>query len=206
MTGEGAYDPLYVLDQNLPSVPAEGGQVTLTGKLAVGTGQQPPYFLEVGDPPDIVLMNSLARAGAVLLAALFAAAAVNWYVRRANYALSVPYGTADAAPAAPALLWFGVLGRAYGDAALRQAPAAMTVNRSEALIQSLGQGAPWSVVVRRLVTADPTIVATRYGALPAARLEFEDERGLKRRAVLATNSQASRDALIDSLRFVGGGS
>ena len=203
MLGEGAYDPLFVLDQNLPSIPDMGAPVTLIGKLVPGTGQQPPFFLEVGDPPDIALMNSLARLGVAVLLLLAMAFSLIWYVRRSDYALGVPTGTPAAAPNTPPLLWFGGMGRNYGEVSLRQEPAAFLATRAEAQFSSARQPGQWSVTLRRLLSADTAVVATRYGALAAARIEFEDERGLRRRAVLATNSLTARDALIEALRFVG---
>lgn len=203
MLGEGTYDPLFVLDQGLPSLPEAGALLTLTGRIVPGTGQQPTYYLEVADPPDIALMNSLARLGLVTLVCLGAALTLIWYVRRSDYALSLPFGSSAPATGAPPLLWFGVIGQPYGDVLLRQEPATFVAGRAEALFSSAAQPGAWTVTCRRLLSADTTVVATRYGALPAARIEFEDERGLCRRAVLATNSQPARDALIEALRFVG---
>ncbi len=203
MLGEGAYDPLFVLDQNLPPLPESGAPVTLIGRIVPGAGQQPTYYLEVGDPPDIALMNSLARLGLVVLVGLVAASGLIWYVRRADYALGLPFATPAPVSGAPALLWFGGVGRLYGDVALRQEPANFTPSRAEALFSSARQPGAWTVICRRLLSADTTVVATRYGALPAARIEFEDERGLRRRAVLATRDVPARDALIEALRFVG---
>jgi hypothetical protein len=203
MMGEGAYDPLFVLDRALPAVPEAGAEVTLVGKLVAGTGQQPPYYLEVGDPPDVTLLNALARAGVALLAVLAVVLAGGYAIRRADYALSAPLSAPAARDGAPAVLWYGDLGRAHGSLVLREAPASFSASRAEAVIQSVDPAAAWQVSVRRLDSVEPTLVASRHGALPAARIDFEDERGLARRGVIATNSLATRDALIESLRFVG---
>jgi hypothetical protein len=205
MMGEGAYDPLFVLDRDLPAVPESGAEVTLVGKLVAGTGQQPPYYLEAGYPPDVGLLNALARAGVALLAAVIVVLAGGYAIRRSDYALSVPFAAPSARPGTPAVLWYGDLGRAHGSLALREAPAAFSASRSEAVIESLDPLAAWRVSVRRLDSAEPTLVASRHGALPAARIDFEDERGLARRGVIAADSPATRDALIESLRFVGQG-
>jgi hypothetical protein len=45
-------------------------------------------------------------------------------------------------------------------------------------------------------------VASKYGALPAARLRFEDERGLLRHAVIAANTAQSRDAVLEVLSLI----
>ncbi len=203
MLGEGAYDPLFVLDEGLPPLPEGGAPVTLIGRIVPGTGQQPTYYLQPGDPPDIALMNSLARLGLVALVCIVAAFSLIWYVRRSDYAPGLPFASPAPAPGAPPLLWFGGIGRPYGDVSLRQEPATFLATRAEALFGSARQPGAWTVTLRRLLSADTAVVATRYGALPAARIEFEDERGLRRRAVLATNSLPARDALIEALRFVG---
>jgi hypothetical protein len=203
MLGEGAYDPLFVLDQDLPPLPEGGAPLTLIGRIVPGTGQQPTYYLQVGDPPDVALMNSLARLGLVALVGLVATLSLIWYVRRSDYALGLPFGSPAPAPGTPPLLWFGGMGRPYGDVSLRQEPATFVATRAEAVFGSAKQPGAWMVTCRRLLSADTTVVATRYGALPAARIEFEDERGLRRRAVLATNNLPARDALIEALRFVG---
>lgn len=203
MLGEGAYDPLFVLDQNLPPLPDNGAPLTLVGRIVPGSGQQPTYYLEVGDPPDIALMNSLARLGLIVLVCLVAAFGLIWYLRRADYAPGLPFGSPAVRPGAPPLLWFGSVGRTYGDVVLRQEPATFVATRAEALFGSARRPGAWTATCRRLLSADTTVVATRYGALPAARIEFEDERGLRRRAVLATSSLPARNALIEALRFVG---
>ncbi|MCS7059956.1 MAG: hypothetical protein RMN25_02215 [Anaerolineae bacterium] len=203
MLGEGAYDPLFVLDQNLPPLPQGGATVTLVGRIVPGTGQQPTYYLEVGDPPNLALMNRLAQLSLFVLALALGALGVAWYARRADYAFGLPFIKPAPAPDAPSLLWFGDLGRPFRAVFLRQAPAVFSATRAEATFSSADSHAEWAVICRRLLSVDETVVATRYGALPALRIEFEDERGLRRRAVLATNSRPARAALAESLRFVG---
>jgi hypothetical protein len=58
------------------------------------------------------------------------------------------------------------------------------------------------VQVRRVKTVQLFDVATPYGGMPAARLRFEDERGLQRSGVIATNSSASRDAVLRVLTLI----
>jgi hypothetical protein len=45
-------------------------------------------------------------------------------------------------------------------------------------------------------------LATRFGPMPAVRLRFVDERGLYRRGVIAVNSLAARDAVIEMLTLI----
>lgn len=193
---------VYVLDEGLPAH-EPGREVTLIGQIVAGTGAQPPLYLQIGYPPNVVLANTLARAGTYLLVFLFAALVTAWLVHRADYAIPVPWSATPGTVArAPALSWSGDLGRQYNDVVVRYQAATFTATPHEARFESAEQKGLWSVAVRRLKSVQLFDVASRYGALPAARIWFDDERGLSRRGVVATNSAAARDALLQVLSVI----
>lgn len=193
---------VYVLDEGLPAY-EPGREVTLVGQIVAGTGAQPPLYLQIGYPPNVVLANTLARAGTYLLVLLVAALLIAWLVHRADYAIPVPWSSsAGVVAGAPALSWSGDLGRQYNDVIVRNQPATFMATPHEARIESAEPKGLWSVAVRRLKSVQLFDVASRYGSLPAARIWFDDERGLSRRGVVATNSAASRDALLQVLSVI----
>jgi hypothetical protein len=159
-------------------------------------------FLQVGYPPNVVLANILARLGVVILMVLVFVALLAWLVERLDYAMPLPWGKSRQAQNAPALLWFGELGRQFNETYVRSQPATFNATPHEARFESARPRGLWSVSVRRLKSVQLFDVATPYGGLPAARLRFEDERGLQRRGVIATNSAASRDAVLQVLSLI----
>ncbi len=190
----GASDPLFVLDKDVPR-PDVDGKVHLVGKIQEG-GAQMPYYLEIGQPPNIPLQNALARAGLLVATALLLAAVVAWWIGRSDYALAVAEPPVDSAPAGVGALWFGSLGPQFGHAVVRQAPVVVVEARAGIRLESSASGPPWTVHICDVVSARPTGIATAWGALPAARIEFHDERGLLRRGTLAVGGEArARDAL-----------
>lgn len=180
---EGASDPLLVLDKNLPRSGADG-QVRLVGKIQEG-GAQVPYYLEVGTPPNIPLQNALARVGAISGVGLAFLALVAWLIARADYAIVVGWPAVSSAPAGVGALWFGSLGAAFGHAVVRQSPVTVTKVRDEIRLESCASRPPWTVHIRKVRSVQPAHVATAYGPLPAARITFQDERGLLRRGTIA---------------------
>lgn len=196
-----SFDAIYVVDEDLPPH-TPGMTVTLVGQVVMGTGAQPPLFLQAGYPPNVVLANFLARLGGVMLVGLLTIALLAWVVERLDYALPLPWGGARPAGAAPPLLWFGALGRQFDETYLRSEPTAFNATPHEARFEGAQAGGSWSVSVRRLKSVQLFDVATPYGGLPAARLRFEDERGLQRHGVIASSSSASRDAVVKVLSLI----
>lgn len=196
-------DPLFVLDEGLPAGALGGRPVTLVGQVVEGVGRQPTYYLQIGDPPNVQLMNTLARAGLIVAALTLAAILIIWLIQRQDFAVPVA-GPGALAPRAPELLWYGSVGKTYSEATVRGAAVALDARRREASFTPAGAaGNTWTISVRRLREAAPATIATRHGALAAARLTYEDERGLVNRAVLAANSPQARDAVVEVLRHVG---
>ncbi len=194
-------EAIFVADENLPrSTP--GQPVTFVAQVVAGTGAQPPMYLQVGYPPNVVLANALSRIGSLLLAVILLLAFIVWLVERFDYALPLPWQVKAAPASAPALMWYGDLGRQYNDTVLRSAPAEFVATPHEARFESVQPKGLWQVSVKRLKTVQLFDLASRYGALPAARLRFEDERGLLRHAVIATNTPTSRDAVLKVLSLI----
>lgn len=190
---EGASDPLLVLDKNVPS-PDPDGQVRLVGKIQEG-GSQAPYYLEIGAPPNLPLQNLLARIGIVAALALLAGAFITWLISRADYAIAVRGPVINLAPAGVGALWFGSLGAEYGNAIVRHAPVNVTKTSAELKLESTTSRPPWTVRIREIQRVVPTNVATAYGTLPGARVEFQDERGLLRRGTLAVGDVRTHEQL-----------
>lgn len=194
-------EAVFVADENLPrSTP--GQPVTFVAQVMAGVGAQPPLYLQIGYPPNVVLANALARAGMLLLAIMLLLAFVVWLVERFDYAIPLPWQVNTPPAAAPALMWYGDLGRQYNDTVLRSYPADFNATPHEARFESAHPKGMWQVSIKRLKSVQLFEVASKYGALPAARLRFEDERGLLRHAVIATNAPASRDAVLKVLSLI----
>jgi hypothetical protein len=201
LVAPGTPDAIWVADENLPTRDS-ATYVTLVAQVVMGQGaQQPPLYLQVGYPPNVVLVNFLSRLGSISLFALILAAVVAWLVERLDYAIPLPWNTRPASNP-PALLWFGELGRQFDDLVLRSCPARFHATPHEARFESAEPGYPWSVAVRRLKWVELFDVATSYGSMPAARLYFEDERGLQRHGVIAVGSAESRDAILQVLSLI----
>ncbi len=195
----GTPDAIWVADEGLPTRDS-AAYVTLVARVMMGQGaQQPTLYLRVGYPPNVVLANLLSRLGSILLFVLMAAALVIWLVERVDYAIPLPWNVGLAVNP-PALLWFGRLEQSPEATALRSAPAQFNATPHEARFESRQDG--WSVAIRRLRRVHLFHVATRYGGMPAARLYFEDERGLQRHGVIAAGSTESRDAILHVLSLI----
>ena len=173
--------------------------VSLVGQVVLGQGdQQPALYLRVGWPTEVLLAQGVAWLSRVLLAALLSLAGLAWLAARLDYALPLPWPVGHTRDA-PTLLWFGSLGRPFSEYVVRGRPVQLALLPHEARFESPNG---WAVTVRRLRRAHLFEAATRYGGLPAMRLHFEDERGLPRRGVLATNSHEARQTLLQALSLI----
>lgn len=184
---EGMPDPLFVYDANVPAPGTDATRpVTLVGKMAFGTGEQPSFYIEVGNPPDIPLQNLLARVGLVVGVSLLALAFVGWLIGRADYAVATTGrgGELQLASSGVGALWFGSLGAEFGNAVVRHAPVTINKTANETRLDSPGSRPAWSVKIRDVRKVAKTNIATAYGTLPGARIEFQDERGLLRKGTL----------------------
>jgi hypothetical protein len=202
-------DPLLVLDENLLSTNNNGNPVTLVGKIMHGEDPQPMFYMRVMDPPPAIVFDIVVWACFVLLAGVCLGVLVHYMIRKLDYALTVPVepdqptiGQA-AENDTPLLLWFGGLGPAYGDVSLRQISVSFKAIPAEARLTPTLYPELWSIVIRHLYGVQSTRIATSYGALPAMRLEFEDERGIIRNGVIAASNLHLIDLILDVLRFVG---
>lgn len=194
---EGAPDPVYVYERGLPA-PDANGVTRVTGRLNVGTGSQPATYIEVGAPPNLLLQNVLARLGVILGGLLALSWLLMWWLSRKDYAIGA-FSPAAEGPASVGALWFGGLGAEYGNAVVRQAPVRIVRTAHGLKLESEDGQAPWAVHLRAVKRARATSVATAYGALSAARLEFEDERGLARHGTLAVGGDAAARAQLRGL-------
>lgn len=175
---------------------------TLVGYIEIGTGELPPFYLVVGDPPNVRLANLLARIGLGVMAGGALLLLLMLIIHKMNYALPALWQHSPAVVDAPSLMWFGELGRQYSDVVLRGESSRFVAGIHEARIEPSKPQRGWSVSIRRLRNAELFDLATSHGPVPAIRLKFEDERGLIRRGVLATNSIAARDAVLNVLALI----
>jgi len=172
----------------------------LVGRVERGAAGQPERFLVVGRPPLVTAAEWAVRLGVVVLALGAALAALVWMAARLEFALpslwrpSRDVGDVDAAR----LLFYGGLGFAFDDAQVRGADVRVEFGVHEARILPV-DGAPWSVVVRRVASVDLYDAASALGVLAGIRLNFEDDRGLERRMVLTATNRRARGALLESL-------
>jgi len=198
----GSAGAVLVADEGLPTHDPMA-QVTLVALVVQGSGSnQPPLFLQVGYPPNVVIANALAHIGTTLLLVVLVLMLVAWAVERLDYAIPLPWPVNVIGQPSPAMLWFGELGRQYNDAMLRSQPAEFNATPHEARIDSRDPRGLWSVSIRRLKSAQLFEVATPYGSLPAARLRFEDERGLLRKGVIAMQSLEAREAVLRVMSLI----
>lgn len=190
---EGRPDPLFVLDQGLPVVATDGGDVELVGRIETAGGF-PGVYLAQGNPPNIPLQNRAAQLGIVLAAAVLGWWLLVWAMGRVDYAPSLS-GRASPTAAGP-LLWSGVLGSAQRNMRVRAVPVTLVKTRHELRLEPSGGELGWAVHLRQLQQATRTQVAMPSGARPAARIVFVDERGQTRSGTLAGPAEE-----IDALLF-----
>ncbi len=187
-------DPLFVLDQDLPSVAPDGATVELIGRIETAGGF-PGVYLAQGNPPNIPLQNQAARLGIMLAAVVLGWWLLTWAMARADFAPAVSVGASSSAAAAT-LEWFGTLGSAQRNMRVRAAPVTLVKTQHELRLEPAGRDLGWAVHLRQLQQASRTQVATPLGARPAARIVFVDERGQTRSGTLAGAAEE-----IDALLF-----
>jgi len=190
-------DRIWVTRNTLPA--GASGRLTLIGRLTLGSGAEPPIYLEVTSPPDVETNNRLAVIGGLAALAVIAGYVVTALARRADFAPRLPAFATSASADTPAFVWFGAVIPGAPDTAARNMPIRITLSRTEARISGPG----WETAIRHAFAIGRVTVATHFGALPGLRIIFEDERGLTRRAVLASGTVAMRDQLITALNFIG---
>jgi hypothetical protein len=203
----GSSQSLLVMDEGLPAV-EQVTPITLVGKVLIGQGEYPDHYLKVMDPPSPALFDALIWISLLFIGVTFCGVVVNSQVRDVDYVISLPFeqfhraGLPDGA-SEPFALWYGILGAGYGDVVLRQIPVTLKAIPAEARLVPLHYPDTWAIMVRLLRNVHKTTVATPFGALPAMRIEFEDERGLIRKGVVAASNSATLAQVIDVLHFVG---
>ena len=210
ITQPGITAPLFVLDEGVPPGALSGAPSTLVGRLVAGSGtQQPSFYLQLGSPPNTLLLSAMAAAGLGTLALLLLFWLASAMLRRIDYVIEMPFSFANSGATktrAPQnlMLWFGELGREFDGVQLRHAPVTIIARSREARFEVRDDAAlvAWSQV-RRIIRSHPAAVASRYGFLPAERIEFEDERGLPRLATLAFGSPQAQIAVLEVLKHIG---
>lgn len=204
-------EPLIVLDENLPPEVNGDTPVTIVGKYQRGDANLPDYYLKVGAPPSLLPYDIMGWVSVVLLAGVLAGGILNYLIRHVDYVITVPFmGVVSGAGSTnknllvePTLLWYGSLGAAYGDVILREIPVSFRAIPAEAKLVPSNERDAWSVTIHRARLVTLTTVATSLGALPALRLEFEDERGITRDGVIAGSDRDVIDKILNVMRFVG---
>lgn len=190
MTSPGSAKELWVSDEDLPAEALSGQTVSLTGQLLEGGGDQPAIYLQAGLPPNVRLMNTIARVGLFVGAFILLAWLLITYIARRNFALGVSVPPTQNITA-PEFLWFSPLGG--------ELPAKISVTPREVVFENTEQTARWQAILRKTMAAQPRVIATTFGALPAARLIYENEVGLTRHATLAARSSAALNAALESI-------
>ncbi len=190
----GMSDPVLVYDANVPAS-GTNDPITVVGRLMVGTGDQPSYYIEIGDPPDILLQNLLARIGLVAGALLLALAFLGWLIGRVDYAVATTGREMQLASSGIGALWFGSLGAEFGNAVVRHAPVVINKSANEIRLDASNALPAWSVRIRDIRKVAKADIATAYGLLPGARIEFQDERGLMRKGTLVIGDLRTQDEL-----------
>ncbi|MEO6061455.1 MAG: hypothetical protein ABIQ99_05910 [Thermoflexales bacterium] len=197
LVGLDTSDRIWVTRSTLPA--GASGTQTLVGRLTLGDGQEPPIYLDVAAPPDVETRDRLAAIGGIAAMAVIAGYIVTVFARRADFAPRLPAFATSASPNTPAHVWFGAVIPGAAESTARNTPIRIALSRTEARV--FGPG--WETAIRHAISVSAVSVATRFGALPGMRIVFEDERGLIRRAVLASGTVAMRDQLITALNYIG---
>jgi hypothetical protein len=190
---EGATEPVFVRDNALP---AGDGPVELVGLIKT-KGSFPPIYVDVENPPNIPLLNDVARAGILIGLLTLVWLMLDWLLRLVDYAIPALGG---ARVRGSGLYWFGGLGSANGNARVREAPLTLHLPKHETRFDTADSREKWSISVRQLLDASATTIATSMGALPALRVRFIDERGQRRSGTLVAGDAAERDRALDGLR------
>ena len=202
--------PVLLLDFNRASLVRDSESVTLVGKILRGDGELPDYYMQVTDPPSVTLSDSLVLLSVALVSIVTIFAVFTWLISRLDYAIAIPFVTnrdlflTQEREKVPALLlWFGGLGSAYADIRLREVSVSFRAIPTEARLVPVNQNDGWAVVIHRARIVNLTTIATMYGALPAMRLQFEDERGITRDGLIAGSNRKVMESVLNVLRFVG---
>lgn len=198
---DGTTDTLFVL---MDAPPTTGtAPFTTTGQIMLGRGsEQPALFLEPGMPPNVVLANLIARLGSGLIAVLLGLVALMLFVQRSDFAINSPIEAPERVLGAPRFSWYGDLGRQYGDVTVRNMACTFNATVHEARFDCAYPKDLWNVYIRRLRSAQVGSVVTQYGPMPSARITFEDERGLGRRATVVANTRADLDVVLKVMSIV----
>ncbi len=197
---EGSADTLFVL----MDTPLTGtDSITVSGQVLLGSGSlQPAVFIEPGMPPNVVLANLIARVGSVLIVVLLGLATLMVLLQRSDFAIDSPVDAPAHVAGAPRFSWYGDLGRHYGDVTVRNMACGFYATVHEARFECTYPKDLWRVSVRRLRSAQVGSVATAFGPMSSARINFEDERGLVRRATLVANTRADLDLVLKVMSVV----
>jgi hypothetical protein len=204
-------EPVILLDEKLPSANSDNTPTTIVGKYLRGDDELPNYYLKVSNPPSMALYDVLGLVSVLLLAGALAGGVITWLVRRVDYAISLPFTAVaiavkpgvDEKGFPPYLLWYGSLGAAYGDVILREVPVSFKAIPAEAKLVPVFDCDAWTITIHRARAVSLTTIATSHGALPAMKLEFEDERGITRDGLIAGSNRNVVDSILNVLRFVG---
>ena len=198
---EGVADTLFVLMDAPPTPSAE--PFTTTGQIVLGSGlQQPALYLDPGMPPNVVLANVIARVGSAMIVLLLGLVVLMVFVQRSDFAIDSPIDAPKHVVGAPRFSWYGDLGRQYGEVTVRNMACTFNATVHEARFDCTYPKDLWNVCVRRLRSAQVGSVVTGYGPMPSARITFEDERGLARRATLVANTRADLDMVLKVMSVV----
>jgi hypothetical protein len=190
-------EPIFVLDQDIPA-PKTDGSVTFVGRLSASNDPVVNYFLEVNSPTNVPLINRLASIGMGVAVLMLLGLLMGALVSRSDYAISTNASALVANASNSSLWWFGNLGARHQNALARQAPVQLDSAAHDLTLNSLGKE-PWAIVIKRVTQTQRTHIATSFGALPALRLRFEDERGLMRRGVLVMSDDQARQNILERL-------
>ncbi len=192
-------EPIFVLDQDIPA-PKADGFVTFVGRLSTANDPAISYFLEVDSPTNVPLINRVANIGMGVALLTLLGLLMGALVSRSDYAISTNASASLANGSSSSLWWFGNIGARYQNASARQAPVQLNATANDLTLESLGRE-PWAIVIKRVTQSQHTHIATSFGAMPALRLRFEDERGLMRRGVLAMSDAATCEELFEKMNL-----
>lgn len=173
--------------------------LTLIGRVTIGYGEEPPFYILVGRPLLVRAAEWIVRLGVVLIIVGIGMVALLWFAERMQFALPSLWRSSDAVAESTRLLFYGGLGYSYDDVQLRAAPVRLDAGVYEVRITGTSEPLKWSIVVRRVLEIDVYDVASTEGPLAGFWIRFEDDRGLLRTVVLAAPSRRARAVLIEVL-------
>lgn len=171
---------------------------TLIGRISVGVADEPPLYLLPQRPPIVVAAEWAARLGLVVLGLCLVIFLVVLGAQRIQFALPSLWHACAAAGDSTRVLFYGGLGYMFDDLQVRAAPVRCDVSVHEVRISAVEPSA-WHVVIHRVTLIDVYDIASDAGPLAGMWMRFEDDRGLLRTAVLATQSERARAEMIEML-------